>query len=85
MAHPSMHEPVLKRRRRDVKNPLVFFDISIGSQKAGEIVFELFSDVVPKVMPSMSQRCSERVEELVCNLGTIFMDLMIDLMCETFI
>ena len=50
-----MQEPVLKRRRRNVDNPLVFFDIDIGSQSAGKIVFELFSDVVPKVMSFMAQ------------------------------
>jgi len=50
-----MQEPLLKRRRRDAKNPLVFFDIDIGSQRAGKIVFELFHDVVPKVMPFMTQ------------------------------
>ena len=55
MAHSPMQEPVLKRRRRKVSNPLVFFDVDIGSQRAGKVVFELFSDVVPKVMPSMTQ------------------------------
>lgn len=50
MAHPPMTEPVLRRSRRDVKNPLVFFDIEMGSGRAGKIIFELFSDVVPKVM-----------------------------------
>ena len=47
---------MLKRRRRNVDNPLVFFDIDIGSQTAGKIVLELFSDVVPKVMSFMTQR-----------------------------
>lgn len=28
-------------------NPQVFFDITIGDQPAGKIVFEIFSDVVP--------------------------------------
>ena len=59
MAHPPMQEPVLKRRRRSASNPLVYFDVDIGSQRAGKVVFELFSDVVPKVMPFMTQ--------LVCN------------------
>lgn len=51
MADPPMTEAILRRCRRDVKNPLVFFDIEIGSMREGKIVFELFSDVVPKVMP----------------------------------
>ena len=51
MAHPPMTETILRRCRRNIKNPLVFFDVEIGSKRAGMIVFELFSDVVPKVMP----------------------------------
>lgn len=29
-------------------NPKVFFDIEIGGQAAGRVIFELFADVVPK-------------------------------------
>ena len=29
-------------------NPKVFFDITIGGQKAGRIVMELFADVTPR-------------------------------------
>lgn len=39
-----------KRQRRDAKNPLVFFDIAIDGEEAGRIVFELYKNVVPKVM-----------------------------------
>ncbi|CAL5224429.1 g7113 [Coccomyxa viridis] len=53
-----MTEPVLRRCRRDAKNPLVFFDIDIGSQRAGKIVFELFSDVVPKTAENFRQLCT---------------------------
>lgn len=30
------------------KNPIVFFDITIGSIPAGRIKMELFADIVPK-------------------------------------
>ncbi len=38
-----------KRRRHDPSNPIVYFDITIGGDHAGKIVFELFKDAVPKV------------------------------------
>ena len=34
---------------RNANNPVVFFDITIGTFQAGRIVMELFADVVPKV------------------------------------
>lgn len=40
---------MVRNERRSVDNPLVFFDISIGDEVVGRIVFELFKDVVPKV------------------------------------
>jgi len=33
---------------RDGANPQVFFDISIDAKEAGRVIFELYSDVVPK-------------------------------------
>lgn len=32
----------------ETQRPRVFFDIKIGSQDAGRVVFELYSDIVPK-------------------------------------
>ena len=40
---------MVKRQRRHEENPLVYFDITIGGESAGRILFELFKDVVPKV------------------------------------
>ena len=42
-------EPQHKRARRDASNPLVYFDVAIGGEPAGKVIFELFTDVVPKV------------------------------------
>jgi peptidylprolyl isomerase len=39
-------------------NPRVFFDISIGGAPAGRIVFELFSDVVPKTAENFRALCT---------------------------
>lgn len=41
--------PLLKRKRRNESNPLTTFDISVGGQPAGKVVFELYKDLVPKV------------------------------------
>ena len=47
-AAPDGTEPQRKRARRDASNPLAYFDVAIGGEPAGKVVFELFKDVVPK-------------------------------------
>lgn len=39
-------------------NPVVFFDISIGSQPAGRVEMELFQDVVPKTAENFRALCT---------------------------
>lgn len=39
------------------KNPIVFFDISIGGQSAGRIEMELFADTCPKTAENFLQLC----------------------------
>ncbi|CAK7564693.1 MAG: cytochrome P450 monooxygenase 41 [Sporothrix epigloea] len=38
--------------------PYVFFDINIGNKPAGRIVFELFSDIVPKTAENFRALCA---------------------------
>jgi peptidylprolyl isomerase len=38
--------------------PRVFFDVTIGGQPAGRIVFELFSDIVPKTAENFRALCT---------------------------
>ncbi|KAG8345450.1 21 kDa cyclophilin [Trypanosoma vivax] len=40
------------------KNPIVFFDISIGSQPAGRVEMELFKDIVPKTAENFRALCT---------------------------
>eukprot|EP00300_Choanocystis_sp_HF-7_P031477 c40850_g1_i1.p1 GENE.c40850_g1_i1~~c40850_g1_i1.p1 ORF type:complete len:181 (-),score=22.36 c40850_g1_i1:52-567(-) len=39
-------------------NPRVFFDVSIGGQKAGRIVMELFADKTPKTAENFRALCT---------------------------
>ncbi|KAG6533645.1 peptidyl-prolyl cis-trans isomerase-like [Zingiber officinale] len=39
-------------------NPRVFFDMSVGGVRAGRIVMELFSDVVPKTAENFRALCT---------------------------
>src|SRR6188768_1019231 len=39
-------------------NPRVFFDITIGGQPAGRVVFELFADAVPKTAENFRALCT---------------------------
>ncbi|KXJ87883.1 Alpha/Beta hydrolase protein [Microdochium bolleyi] len=41
-----------------MSNPQVYFDISIGGQPTGRIVFELFADVVPKTAENFRALCA---------------------------
>ena len=41
-----------------MSNPRVFFDITIGGEKAGRVVFELFADVVPKTAENFRALCT---------------------------
>ena len=40
---------MVKRQRRSDDNPLVFLEVAVGGERLGQIIIELFKDVVPKV------------------------------------
>ena len=39
-------------------NPIVFFDIAIGTEKLGRIKFELFADICPRTAENFRQFCT---------------------------
>ena len=60
-----------KRQRRELTNPIVFFDITIGSQHIGRILFELYKDAVPKVSPPIHDAVYGGQSSNVCMLFLI--------------
>ncbi|KNA22318.1 hypothetical protein SOVF_034860 [Spinacia oleracea] len=46
------------QRPPNPKNPIVFFDITIGSIPAGRIKMELFADIAPKTAENFRQFCT---------------------------
>ncbi|XP_054164944.1 peptidyl-prolyl cis-trans isomerase H-like [Oppia nitens] len=48
----------LQQQLRHPSNPVVFFDITIGSTEVGRMKMELFSDVVPKTAENFRQFCT---------------------------
>lgn len=53
----------LQSQLKHPKNPVVFFDISIGSTAVGRMVFELFADVTPKTAENFRQFCTGEVKK----------------------
>ncbi|KAG6480431.1 hypothetical protein ZIOFF_063931 [Zingiber officinale] len=45
-------------RPPNAKNPIVFFDVTIGSIPAGRIKMELFADIVPRTAENFRQFCT---------------------------
>lgn len=66
-------------------NPIVFMDISIGTQPAGRIKFELFSDVTPKTAENFRQLCTGEYKidgKPVGYKNTKFHRVIKDFMCQ---
>jgi peptidyl-prolyl isomerase D len=42
----------------NASRPLTFFDITVGGQPAGRIVFSLYNDIVPKTAENFRALCT---------------------------
>ena len=51
------HNPPVEVGKRD-DNPIVFFDIAIGSHVAGRVLIELRSDLCPKTAENFRALCT---------------------------
>jgi cyclophilin family peptidyl-prolyl cis-trans isomerase len=63
-----------------MSNPSVYFDITIGGEAAGRIVFELFADVVPKTAANFLALCTG--SEGFGYAGSGFHRIITDFMCQ---
>ncbi|RZB40734.1 peptidyl-prolyl cis-trans isomerase H, partial [Asbolus verrucosus] len=48
----------IQAQLRHPANPVVFFDISVGTTEIGRMIFELFADAVPKTSENFRQFCT---------------------------
>ncbi|XP_068143759.1 peptidyl-prolyl cis-trans isomerase H [Drosophila tropicalis] len=48
----------IQTQLRSSVNPVVFFDIAVGTTEIGRIIFELFADAVPRTAENFRQFCT---------------------------
>lgn len=68
-------------------NPKVFFDISIGGEAAGRIVFELFNDAAPQTAENFRALCTGEKGEGIAGVplhykGSAFHRIIPQFMCQ---
>jgi len=53
----------IQSQLRNPNNPVVFFDVSIGTMEVGRLIMELFADVVPKTAENFRQFCTGEMKK----------------------
>ncbi|KAH1210579.1 Peptidyl-prolyl cis-trans isomerase CYP22 [Glycine max] len=71
-------------RPPNLKNPIVFFDVTIGNIPAGRIKMELFADIAPKTAENFRQFCTGEYRKVglpvgykACQFHRVIKDFMI--------
>lgn len=57
---------------KQIKNPIVFFDIAVGGNKIGTVEFELYENIVPKTTNNFKQLCCTNKDGIKKYMGTVF-------------
>merc|ERR1719472_578464 len=55
---PCWLKTLVLRSTCEMANPRVFFDMTVGGQSAGRVVFELYADTVPKTAENFRALCT---------------------------
>ncbi|KAF5300239.1 hypothetical protein FQR65_LT09193 [Abscondita terminalis] len=48
----------IQAQLKNPTNPVVFFDVSVGTTEIGRMIFELYADIVPKTSENFRQFCT---------------------------
>jgi len=71
---------------RTTTNPVVFFDVSIGTMEVGRMIFELFADVTPRTAENFRQFCTGEMKNKdglpIGYKGSVFHRVIKDFMCQ---
>ncbi|KAK3043991.1 hypothetical protein LTS18_002475, partial [Coniosporium uncinatum] len=78
---PSHQTPNIAKAQRDPKNPVVYFDMSVGGQPLGRIQMELFFDVVPATAENFRRLCTGEFDQGGYQ-GSTFHRVIPDFMCQ---
>ena len=69
-------------KERRSSNPRVFFDVEIGGDPSGQMVFELRADVVPKTVENFRALCTGENEQGLSYKSSVFHRIIPQFMCQ---
>ena len=66
------NEAILASRKSGDPNPLIFFDIDVGSEFFGRLIIELYKDVAPRTCENFRQLATGEAREELHYKNSIF-------------